>query len=69
MSERTHEPRSETRLYAISTVADRLDVSKDTVRRLIASGDLTAIRIGSSVRVAAAELESFVKGRREGASR
>jgi excisionase family DNA binding protein len=69
MSERTHEPRSETRLYAISTVADRLDISEDSVRRLIARGDLTAIRIGSSVRVAAAELESFVERRREAATR
>jgi excisionase family DNA binding protein len=69
MVERTHEPRRETRLYSVSTVAERLALSKDTVRRLIAGGDLASIRIGSSVRVAAAELESFLERRRKEARR
>jgi excisionase family DNA binding protein len=69
MSNRTHEPTLGTRLYSVDTVADLLDVSQDTVRRLIARKDLTALRIGSSVRVAAAELESFVERRREAATR
>jgi excisionase family DNA binding protein len=56
-------------LYSISTVAERLEVSPDTVRRLLASGDLTAVRIRSAVRIAAAELESFVERRRRGARR
>jgi excisionase family DNA binding protein len=63
MSERTQEPRSGTRLYSVSKVANRLDVSQDTVRRLIDRGDLMAIRIGSSVRVLAVDLESFVERR------
>jgi excisionase family DNA binding protein len=51
-------------LYSVNTVAKRLDVSADTVRRLIARGELSAIRIGVSVRVPAAEIESFVERRR-----
>ena len=45
----------------IPTVAERLDVSQDTVRRLIARGLIRTIRIGASVRVSAEELEAFVK--------
>jgi excisionase family DNA binding protein len=68
MGNRTHE-QSWARLYSVSTVAGRLDVSEDTVRRLINRGDLTAIRIGTAVRVAAAELDSFLERRREEATR
>src|SRR5215471_10504419 len=64
MSNRTNEPAPGTTLYSISTVADRLEVSRDTVRRLVARGDLTAIRIGSNVRVDAAELETFLNHQR-----
>jgi excisionase family DNA binding protein len=69
MSIRTQQPVPGPRLYSISTVADRLDVSPDTVRRLLARGDLTPIRIGSAVRIAAAELESFVERRQRGGRR
>jgi excisionase family DNA binding protein len=65
MSNRTHDPHAESKLYSIATVAERLDVSQDTVRRLIANGELTAIRIGSCVRVEAIEFESFLERRRE----
>ena len=56
MSKRTHEPAAGTRLYSISTVAERLDVSQDTVRRWIARHGLGAIRIGSTIRIDAHEL-------------
>jgi excisionase family DNA binding protein len=69
MSNQPHEPTPRTTLYSIATVADRLDLSKDTVRRLIAQGELIAIRIGSNVRVDAAELESFLDRRRGAAFR
>jgi putative molybdopterin biosynthesis protein len=64
MSSGTHEQRSATTLYSISTVADRLDLSKDTVRRLIERGELTTIRIGSNIRIDAAELEAFLERQR-----
>jgi excisionase family DNA binding protein len=53
-----------TTLYSIATVAERLAISQDTVRRLIARSELTAIRIGSAVRVDAAELEAFLDRQR-----
>jgi excisionase family DNA binding protein len=57
-------PAHETQLYSITAVAKRLDVSQDTVRRLIARGDIRAIRIGATVRVSSTELEAFVNSRR-----
>ena len=64
MSNHTHEPPLPTQLCSISTVARLLEVSPDTVRRLIARGDLIAIRIGGNVRVSATELESFIDRQR-----
>jgi excisionase family DNA binding protein len=64
VSNHTPEPQLRTHLYSINTVAERLDVSQDTVRRLIARGLIRSIRIGASVRVSAEELEAFVNSRR-----
>jgi excisionase family DNA binding protein len=63
MSTHLHEPQPP-QLFSIGAVAVRLDVSRDTVRRLIARGDLAAIRIGGVVRVSADDLESFVERQR-----
>jgi excisionase family DNA binding protein len=68
MSKRTHEAPSGPMFYSIATLAERLDVSRDTVRRLIERGELVAIRIGSSVRVDAVEVEAFVRRQRRGGS-
>jgi excisionase family DNA binding protein len=64
MGSRTHETTEGTRLYSVRTVANLLDVSQDTVRRLIERRELAAIRIGSAIRIEAADLESFIKRRR-----
>jgi excisionase family DNA binding protein len=64
MSNSTHATRSGTTLYSIATVAERLEISQDTVRRLIARGDLKVMRIGSAVPVDAAELEAFLDRQR-----
>jgi excisionase family DNA binding protein len=50
-------------LLGVRDVARRLDVSKATVYRLVATGELPAIRfggIGTSVRVAEATLERWI---------
>jgi excisionase family DNA binding protein len=50
---------SEEVLFTIPEVAVALRVSRSTVRRLIADGELGVMRIGRSVRVPSAVLESF----------
>jgi excisionase family DNA binding protein len=64
MSTHVHEPQPPTQLFSIGTVAERLEVSPDTVRRLIARGDLAVVRFGGIVRVSAEDLESFVARQR-----
>ena len=46
--------------YSVSEAARQLGVSSDTVRRLIKSQKLPAIRVGSGHRVPAAALESVL---------
>jgi excisionase family DNA binding protein len=51
-------------LLGVGEVARRLDVSKATVYRLVASGELPAIRlggIGASVRLDEATLERWIR--------
>jgi excisionase family DNA binding protein len=47
--------------YSVATLANRLDVSEDTVRRWIRTGALRSLRLGSNVRVDAIELEAFLR--------
>jgi excisionase family DNA binding protein len=54
------------RLYSLSAVAERLDVSVDTVRRLVGRGELGVVRIGASVRVPDSELAAFIERARGG---
>jgi excisionase family DNA binding protein len=49
------------RFHRISHVAETLDMSISTIRRLIRDGQLDSIRIGSLVRVPASSLEAFLK--------
>ena len=54
---------TEKRWYSIKEVADRLDVSHDTVNRMIARGDLAAIRVSDRiVRIPAPALHRFESG-------
>ena len=47
-------------LYRISEAADSLGVSRSTLYRLIASGELLVIRVGSAPRIPAKVLQRFV---------
>ena len=52
--------------YAITSVAEALDVSTRTVRRWIANGDLVVHRVGGVVRIGEADLRAFLALHREG---
>src|SRR6202022_2948123 len=52
--------------YAITSVAEALDVSTRTVRRWIANGDLVVHRVNGVIRVAEADLRAFLALHREG---
>ena len=47
-------------LYRISEAADILGISRSTLYRLIASGELATIRVGAAPRIPAKVLERFV---------
>jgi excisionase family DNA binding protein len=51
------------RAYSVAEVAERLDVSDSTVRRLIATGHLATVAHLHPVRVAAATLDEFLAGK------
>lgn len=54
----------------ITAVAEFLDISISTVRRLIRNGELKAIRIGASVRITEASLDRLLNaGRRRSTPR
>jgi excisionase family DNA binding protein len=53
-------------LLGLREVADTLGVSIRTVHRFIGSGDLAVHRIGHQLRVSPADLEIFLKVRRQG---
>jgi excisionase family DNA binding protein len=59
-------PRS---FFTISEVADQLQVSTRTIRRKIAAGELAVHNVGRLQRVSRTDLELFMAGRRQGASR
>ena len=53
-------------LLSIQGVADYLNLSVRTVRRLIDSGQLRALKIGAQWRIYPADLDDFVFARRQG---
>lgn len=52
------------RAYSIPEVAERLDLSDTTVRKLIADGHLPTVPHLNPMRVAAAALDEFLAGKR-----
>lgn len=51
-------------LLTVGQVAEELSVHPKTVRRLIASGQLAAVKIGTAVRVLPDDVGAFVQNRR-----
>jgi excisionase family DNA binding protein len=50
-------------LLDVSAVADALDVSTKTVRRMISDGRIPALRVGRSVRIRVADLNRLINSR------
>jgi excisionase family DNA binding protein len=49
-------------LLTVAETAAHLHVHQNTVRRLLARGELTPVRVGRAVRIQRAELEAYVRG-------
>jgi excisionase family DNA binding protein len=54
-------PREDPMIYTLEQVADRLQVSVQTVRRLIKEGKLKAVRVGVQLRVTQEALDEFLR--------
>ena len=52
--------------YSVAEVADLLNFNERTIRRWIDQGDLIVHRFGRELRISRADLETFVRLRREG---
>ena len=52
---------SQDQLLTLQQVADRLQVSMSTVRRLVAAGRLKTVRIGRNLRVRPDDLAAYIK--------
>lgn len=51
-----------TSIVTVAEAATRLAVSRSLIRKLLATGQLTRVRIGRCVRVRVAELDALVAG-------
>jgi excisionase family DNA binding protein len=51
-------------LKSLDQVAELLDVNRRTVERLIAAGELVAVRIGSRVKIDPADLRRYIDSRK-----
>ena len=49
------------KLLRLTEVAERLDISMPTVRRLVKDGKIKAIRVGRVLRVRPLDLESYIQ--------
>lgn len=48
--------------YSVAGSAQALSVSRQSVRRLVATGELRSLRVGSRVLIPRSELERFLAG-------
>lgn len=49
-------------LLKVREAARRLNVSENTVRRLVNDGDLTSVRIGRALRIPAHSVDELISG-------
>ncbi len=56
-------------LLSVANVAEALSVSERTVRRLLASGELSVVRLGRSVRIRQLDLDAYIGRQLRGGGR
>jgi excisionase family DNA binding protein len=56
---------AEKEFYSVKEVAEKLGISKDTIRRLIRKGEFPANKIGGSIRIRWADVEEYLKRTRK----
>jgi excisionase family DNA binding protein len=52
------------RFYSVEEIAERLQVSDQTVRRWVKSGKLAAFKPGKELRIRPSDLEEFLESRK-----
>jgi excisionase family DNA binding protein len=52
------------RLLTVNEIADRLAISRDTVYRLVRSGDLHTVRVGERLRFRPPEIDAYLERNR-----
>jgi excisionase family DNA binding protein len=62
MSTKLDEPLIQPVVVSIRQAGTYLSVSSDTVRRLIRSGTIPHARVGNSIRIRRADLDSYLEG-------
>ena len=56
----------EKKLLSVEDVAGKVSVHPETIRRLIRAGELPASMVGSSYRIAPADLDAYLQAHRTG---
>lgn len=56
--------RQPSQLYTLKAIARRCDVSDRSVRRWVANGELSAVRLGRALRISEADFQAFLAVRR-----
>lgn len=54
------------RAFRLAEIASMLGVSVKTLRRACEAGDLTYFRVGATILVAAEDLDTYIKTRKQG---
>lgn len=49
------------KLYSVQEVAEKLNLSEQTVRKLIKKGEIQSIRLGKNIRIPTSELHRIVE--------
>lgn len=49
------------KLYSVQEVAEKLNLSEQTVRKLIKKGEIQSIRLGKNIRITTSELHRIVE--------